>query len=222
LVPKDFRIRISSIEPNLLSDEIINLTSESEKLCDHFHIPLQSASNSILNLMKRRYNIELYKNLIYKVIEKIPNVGVGVDVIVGTPGETEEEFLKTYDFLKDLPISYMHVFTYSERPGTQALNYSGKVNHDDKKLRSNILRTLSEKKKKEFYSSQVGKELNVLYEQNYKQEVMEGFSSNYVKVRRVLNFDLVNKFTNSKIVDAIDNYCVAETLDNKYSVVSTG
>jgi len=123
-VEGEFRIRISSIEPNLLTDEIINLSAESEKLCNHFHIPLQSGSNAILRSMQRRYTAEDYKNVILKAKQQIPEIGIGVDVIVGYPGETEKEFMETYNFLLDLPISYLHVFTYSERPDTKALTIS--------------------------------------------------------------------------------------------------
>ena len=126
-IPGEFRIRVSSVEPNLLSDDIIRLTKESNKMCRHFHIPLQSGSPKILKLMQRRYTIDYYEKLIYKITNEVPDVGIGVDVIVGFPGETEEDFLNTYNFIKDLPLSYLHVFTYSERPYTKAISLPDSV-----------------------------------------------------------------------------------------------
>ncbi|MBE0551944.1 MAG: tRNA (N(6)-L-threonylcarbamoyladenosine(37)-C(2))-methylthiotransferase MtaB, partial [Ignavibacterium sp.] len=163
-VEGDFRIRISSIEPNLLTDEIINLTAESEKLCKHFHIPLQSGSSSILKSMQRRYTPYDYKNVILKTKQSIPDVGIGVDVIVGYPGETEKEFMETYNFLLDLPISYLHVFSYSERPDTKALTISDSVDPSERKKRSKMLRILSDKKKNDFYNRMIGKNIDVLFE----------------------------------------------------------
>jgi threonylcarbamoyladenosine tRNA methylthiotransferase MtaB len=206
----DFRIRISSIEPNLLTEEIIKLTAESKKLAKHFHIPLQSGSDKVLRLMKRRYDSSLYKKLIYKVKEIIPDAGIGVDVIVGTPGETEEDFQTTYEFIKNLPVSYLHVFTYSERPNTEAILMEGKVEQAEKKRRNNLLRILGEKKKTAFYKEQIGKELEVLFEHTEKDGNIEGFSSNYVRVRGASNFDLVNRLTNVKIVNANGEYCYSE------------
>ncbi len=132
-VEGDFRIRISSIEPNLLTDEIIELTADNPKICNHFHIPLQSGSNKILKLMQRRYNTADYKKVIEKVVNKISDVGIGIDVIIGFPGETEEDFLDTYNFLNELSASYLHVFTYSERPDTKAINMGEKVSVREKK-----------------------------------------------------------------------------------------
>ena len=132
-IPGEFRIRISSIEPNLLSDEIIQLTASNEKMCRHFHIPLQSGNSRILRQMKRRYKTEDYKRLIDKLNNALPGVGIGVDVIVGFPGETEEEFMTTYNFLRDLDISYLHVFTYSERPGTLASDMPEQVDVFERK-----------------------------------------------------------------------------------------
>jgi len=209
-VDGDFRIRISSIEPNLLTEDIIKLTAESEKLAKHFHIPLQSGSDNVLRLMKRRYDSSLYEKLIYKVKEIIPDAGIGVDVIVGTPGETEEDFLTTYDFIKKLPVSYLHVFTYSERPNTEAIMMDGKVEQSEKKRRNNMLRILGEKKKTAFYREQIGKKLEVLFEHTVKDESMEGFSSNYVRVKGAINFDLVNRLTSVKIVNANGEYCFSE------------
>ncbi len=206
----DFRIRISSIEPNLLTEDIIKLTAENEKLAKHFHIPLQSGSDNVLRLMKRRYDSSLYEKLIYKVKEIIPEAGIGVDVIVGTPGETENDFETTYEFIKKLPVSYLHVFTYSERPNTEAILMNGKVEQSEKKRRNNMLRILGEKKKTAFYREQIGKKLEVLFEHTVKNESMEGFSSNYVRVKGASNFDLVNRLTNVKIVNANGEYCYSE------------
>ncbi|NOX17516.1 MAG: tRNA (N(6)-L-threonylcarbamoyladenosine(37)-C(2))-methylthiotransferase MtaB [Chlorobi bacterium] len=209
-IEDNFRIRISSIEPNLLTEDIIRLTAESEKLAKHFHIPLQSGSDKVLRLMKRRYDSSLYEKLIYKVKEIIPEAGIGVDVIVGTPGETEEDFLTTYEFIKKLPVSYLHVFTYSERPNTEAILMDGKVEQAEKKRRNGMLRILGEKKKTAFYKEQIGKELKVLFEHTEKEGTLEGFSSNYVRVKGASNFDLVNRLTNVKIVNANGEYCYSE------------
>ncbi len=211
-VEGDFRIRISSIEPNLLTDEIIDLAADSEKLCDHFHIPLQSGSDNVLRLMKRRYNSGFYAKLIEKVKMRIPDAGIGVDVIVGTPGETEENFLETYNFVKELPVSYLHVFTYSERPNTPAVMMDGKVDYAERKRRNKMLRILSDKKKFSFYKSMTGKELKVLFESENKEGSIFGFASNYVRVKESFNSDLVNKFSFVKIKDANANYCVSDSI----------
>lgn len=191
-VEGDFRLRISSIEPNLLTDEIIKLAVESEKICKHFHIPLQSGSNSILRSMQRRYTVEDYKNIIEKVKERIPDCGIGVDVIVGYPGETEKEFLETYNFLVELPVSYLHVFTYSERPDTKAINIDAKVDISERKKRNKMLRILSDKKKNAFYTSMINKELNVLFESKNEDDTVKGFSSNYVRVQTKYSPELEN------------------------------
>ena len=219
-VPGNFRIRISSIEPNLLTDDILKLTAENEKLCNHFHIPLQSGSDNVLKLMQRRYNSSYYKDLVYRIREVLPDAGIGVDVIVGTPGETEEDFLTTYEFLKELPFSYLHVFTYSERPGTKALEIPGKVSLRERKRRNKILRELSDKKRKDFYRSMLGKELTVLFEEQNSDGFIKGFSENYVRVQYPFNSDLVNEFVNVKITDAEENICSAEIVQKeKLSVV---
>jgi threonylcarbamoyladenosine tRNA methylthiotransferase MtaB len=192
-VDGNFRIRISSIEPNLLTDEILNLTIGSEKLCKHFHIPLQSGSSSILKSMQRRYTADDYKKVILKAKQLIPDVGIGVDVIVGYPGETEKEFMETYNILLDLPISYLHVFTYSERPDTKALAYSDSVDPAVRKRRSRMLRILSDKKKNDFYNQMIGKNLDVLFESKGKDDSIKGFSSNYVRVQNRFHNDLENQ-----------------------------
>jgi len=209
-VPGDFRIRISSIEPNLLNDNILALTADNEKMCNHFHIPLQSGSPKVLKLMQRRYKVEDYSRLIYKAKERIPDLGIGVDVIVGFPGETEEEFLKTYNFLKDLPVSYLHVFTYSERPDTKSISMEGSVEIFERKKRNQMLRILSEKKKHQFYRSMDGKILKVLFEDQNKGGIISGFSSNYVRVFQKYDNSLVNEFSAVKIKNIKSEMCTGE------------
>ena len=214
----DFRIRISSIEPNLLSDEIIKLTAENEKLCNHFHIPLQSGSHKILKMMKRRYNVEDYYNLIHKSISKIEDLGIGVDVIVGFPSETEDDFMQTYNFLKELPVSYLHVFTYSERPNTVAIKLANPVDVQERRRRSNMLRILSEKKRHEFYKQMSGKELDVLFESENISGKIKGFSSNYVRVSQDYNPNLVNKIYSVAIDNILDNTCSGNIKGTKKSI----
>lgn len=214
----DFRIRISSIEPNLLTDDILNLTANNNKFCNHFHIPLQSGSEKILRLMQRRYKLEDYRNLIYKVQSKIPDAGIGVDVITGFPGETKEDFLDTYNFIKELPVSYLHAFTYSERPNTKAINMNGKLDTHEKRERTNMLRILSEKKKFEFHQSMFDKTNEVLFETENHDGFMNGFTSNYIKVRSTYNEKLVNSFNNVKIKKSYGTYCEAEIITTDKSV----
>jgi len=208
----DFRIRISSIEPNLLTDEIIDLAADNPKICNHFHIPMQSGSDNVLGLMQRRYNTSDYQKIIYKVSERIKDVGIGIDVIIGSPGETEEDFLSTYNFLKDLPASYLHVFSYSERPDTKAILMDGKIDISEKKRRSSMLRILSEKLKNKFYNSMIEKELQVLFEDTEKDSHLYGYSSNYIRIKYPLHSDLANKFKIVKIKDVNDNICSVENL----------
>jgi threonylcarbamoyladenosine tRNA methylthiotransferase MtaB len=210
-VEGDFRIRISSIEPNLLTDEILDLTAKDSRMCNHFHIPLQSGSVKILKLMQRRYKVEDYQKLILKATEQIENLGIGVDVIVGFPGETEEDFLETYNFLKELPISYLHVFTFSERPNTKAISMPGSVDILERKRRSNMLRILGAKKRHEFYEKMVGKELTVLFEHENNDGVMKGFTSNYVRINHSYNPELINKFVRVKVTEVDENICTAES-----------
>ena len=214
----DFRIRISSIEPNLLSDEIINLTAENEKICNHFHIPLQSGSPKILKMMRRRYNVGDYSNLIYKSKDRIEDLGIGVDVIVGFPGETENDFMQTYNFLKELPVSYLHVFSYSERPNTAAIEFDNTVDIFERRRRSNMLRILSEKKRYEFYQQMIGKELDVLFESENISGKIKGFSSNYVRVVLDYNPNLVNKVYSVAIDNIVDNTCSGNIKGTKKSV----
>ncbi|WP_428067590.1 tRNA (N(6)-L-threonylcarbamoyladenosine(37)-C(2))-methylthiotransferase MtaB [Chryseobacterium gambrini] len=181
------RIRISSIEPNLLKDESIELVSKSKSFVPHFHIPLQSGSDELLKKMKRRYLTKLYTDRVNKIREVMPNAAIGVDVIVGFPGETEELFMETYNFLNELPITYLHVFTYSERENTEAAEMEGVVPIPERKRRNKMLRILSEKKKMAFYQTQLGKTLPVLWEHENKDGKMFGFTENYVRVQK--NFD---------------------------------
>lgn len=211
-VEGDFRIRISSIEPNLLSDDIINLTADSSKICNHFHIPLQSGSDKVLGLMQRRYNTSDFEKVIYKAVDRIKDIGLGIDVIVGSPGETDEDFLSTYNFLKDLPISYLHVFSYSERPNTKAILMDGKVSIEEKKRRSSMLRILSEKLKNNYYLGMKGKEFQVLFEESEKDSKIFGFTSNYIRVQHPYNSDLANRFKIVKIKYVNDNICAVENL----------
>ena len=195
------RIRISSIEPNLLSNEIIELSSISKKLMPHFHIPLQSGSDNILKAMRRRYDTNLYADLIKKIKIRIPDVAIGVDVMVGFPGETEEDFLSTYNFIKKLEISYLHVFTYSERPNTDALNLDKIVSMEKRKERSKILHSLSDEKLSNFYDQFIGQKRPVLFE-SIKNGQLIGHSDNYIKIKSNGTPDLINTIQN---VDLLDN-----------------
>ena len=187
-----YRYRISSIEPNLLSNETIDFVSRSQKFAPHFHIPLQSGSNEILKLMKRRYQRELYAERVATIKSKMPHACIGVDVIVGFPGETEELFLETYDFLNSLDISYLHVFTYSERDNTEAAEMTEVVPMDVRNKRNKMLRILSAKKRRAFYESQLGYQGTVLVEAEQKKGRMYGFTENYVKVSLPYNENWVN------------------------------
>ena len=187
------RIRISSIEPNLLKDETIELVAESQNFVPHFHIPLQSGSDEILKKMKRRYLTALYTNRVKKIRDMLPDACIGVDVIVGFPGESEEKFLETYKFLSELPISYLHVFTYSERDNTEAVKMEGVVPISERKKRNKMLRILSEKKKMAFYQSQIGKTLPVLWEHEEKNGMMFGFTDNYVRVQKPYDPASINR-----------------------------
>ena len=193
------RLRISSIEPNLIKDETIDFIAQSNSFVPHFHIPLQSGSNEILKKMKRRYLRELYVSRVAKIREVMPDACIGVDVIVGFPGETDELFLETYYFLNDLDISYLHVFTYSERDNTEAVLMDGVVPDEVRAKRSKMLRGLSAKKRNAFYESQLGKEKTVLFESDNKQGYIHGFTENYVKVKAPWDPALVNTLHKVKL-----------------------
>jgi len=186
------RLRISSIEPNLLKNETIEFVSQSRTFVPHFHIPLQSGSNEILKKMKRRYLREVYTERVAKIREVMPHACIGVDVIVGFPGETDEHFIETYYFLNDLDISYLHVFTYSERDNTEAVDMDGVVPANVRSKRSKMLRGLSVKKRRAFYESQIGTNRTVLFESENKEGYIHGFTENYVKVKTPWNPELVN------------------------------
>ena len=191
-VPGIERLRISSIEPNLLKNETIEFVAESNSFVPHFHIPLQSGSNDLLKLMKRRYLRELYTERVAKIREVMPHACIGVDVIVGFPGETEEHFLETYHFLNEMDISYLHVFTYSERDNTLAAEMEGVVPMNIRNKRSKMLRGLSVKKRRAFYEHQLGTTRDVLFEGENKQGYIHGFTENYIKVKAPWNPELVN------------------------------
>ena len=188
------RFRISSIEPNLLSDEIIDFVAQSNKIVPHFHIPLQSGNDEILTKMRRKYLSSLYEERISRIKSKMPNCCVGVDVIVGFPGESEEHFLSTYDFINSLDVSYLHVFPYSERNNTTAKKLPYKVSKSEKTDRAQRLRILSAKKKRYFYESQISKTMSVLWEEeNHGGDLMQGFSENYIRFEAPYDSNKVNK-----------------------------
>jgi len=184
------RYRISSIEPNLLTDEIIDLAVAEDKILPHFHIPLQSGCNKILGMMRRRYTREVFADRISAVIMRIPYAGIGADVIIGFPGETSSDFEDTYAFIESLPLSYLHVFTFSERPDTVAEKLPGKVDYNEKESRSKKLIALSEKKSLEFYQSNLGLETSVLFERTRTEGLITGFTSNYIRVEHPWNSKL--------------------------------
>ena len=186
------RLRISSIEPNLLKNETIDFVAKSNSFVPHFHIPLQSGSDVLLKKMKRRYLRKTYTNRVVRIKEVMPNACIGVDVIVGFPGETDELFLETYNYLNEMDISYLHVFTYSERPNTEAVDLEGVVPKKVRAKRSKMLRGLSAKKRRSFYESQLGNTLTVLFENENKEGYINGFTENYVKVKAPWNPELIN------------------------------
>ncbi|GAK77722.1 MULTISPECIES: tRNA (N(6)-L-threonylcarbamoyladenosine(37)-C(2))-methylthiotransferase MtaB [Flavobacteriaceae] len=197
------RLRISSIEPNLLKNETIEFVSGANAFVPHFHIPLQAGNNELLGKMKRRYNRELYVDRVTKIKEVMPDCCIGVDVIVGFPGETDDHFLDTYNFLSNLNISYLHVFTYSERDNTEAATMEGVVPKKVRAKRSKMLRGLSVKKRRAFYESQLGKTKTVLWEAENKEGFIQGFTENYVKVKTYWNPELVNELQ-TVTLDVID------------------
>ncbi|MEI9921813.1 MAG: tRNA (N(6)-L-threonylcarbamoyladenosine(37)-C(2))-methylthiotransferase MtaB [Bacteroidota bacterium] len=212
------RFRISSIEPNLLTDEIISFVASSKKFVPHFHIPLQSGSNTILKLMRRRYQRELYAGRVQKIRELMPDCCIGVDVIVGFPGETEENFLETYHFLNELAISYLHVFTYSERQNTLASTMSDVVPASVRADRSKMLHSLSDKKRRAFYETNIGKEAVVLFENDTENGMMFGFTENYVKVTAKYDPLLVNELKAVKLT-SINNEQLVEVSDLETEVL---
>ena len=204
LIPDLNRVRISSIEPNLLSDEIIQFVHNSNSFVKHFHIPLQSGSDKILKLMKRRYLKNLYISRINKIKELMPDCCIGVDVIVGFPGETEEEFNETYEFLEALNISYLHVFSYSERDNTESLKINHKIPKKIRATRSQILRKLSEKKKMNFYKSNINQIRPVLFESKNYDGYIYGYTDNYVRVKTLWSKNLVDNVVDCELINIDD------------------
>ncbi|RAJ16900.1 tRNA (N(6)-L-threonylcarbamoyladenosine(37)-C(2))-methylthiotransferase MtaB [Olleya aquimaris] len=211
------RLRISSIEPNLLKNETIEFVATSDTFVPHFHIPLQSGSNTVLKAMRRRYMRELYVDRVKKIKQVMPHACIGVDVIVGFPGETEEHFLETYNFLNDLDISYLHVFTYSERANTIAANLDGVVPKNIRSKRSKMLRGLSAKKRRAFYESQIGTTRKVLFESENKEGYIHGFTGNYVKVKAPWNPELVNTLYEVELTKIDDDGLVRFEFLKQYS-----
>ena len=194
------RFRISSIEPNLLTDAIISFVASSEKFVPHYHVPLQSGSNKILKLMKRRYQRELYAERVQRIKEAMPNACIGVDVIVGFPGESDADFQETLQFLKDLDISYLHVFTYSERANTPAAEMTHVVPQNIRAARSKMLHILSDKKRRKFYEDNIGRQANVLFEHDVEDGMMHGFTENYVRISAKYDPVLINEIVPVQLV----------------------
>lgn len=187
------RFRISSIEPNLITDEIIEFVAKAKRFVPHFHIPLQSGSDKILRLMKRRYKRSLYHSKVTKIKSIMPHACIGVDVIVGFPGESEEDFMDTYDFVKSMDVSYLHVFTYSERANTPAAIMDGRVPIEERRRRNKMLRILSDRKKMQFYEDYLGTNRSVLFEASKKPKMMSGYTDNYLRIETNLVPELLNK-----------------------------
>ncbi len=199
------RLRLGSIEPNLLKDEIIELVAGSKVIMPHFHIPLQSGSDEVLSLMKRKYSTDLFAKRVHRIREIVPHAFIGVDVIAGTNGETEELFQESYDFINGLEISQLHAFTYSERSGTQALKIPWKVEIEDRKRRTQMYINLSEKKLRAFYEKHLGSEQTVLFENTPNSERMNGFTGNYIKVETAHNINLVNQLIDVNLISVLPN-----------------
>jgi threonylcarbamoyladenosine tRNA methylthiotransferase MtaB len=209
------RIRISSIEPNLLRDETIDFVSKSNRFVPHFHIPLQSGSNTLLKKMRRRYMRELYADKVSRIKSAMPHACIGVDVIVGFPGETDELFQETYQFLTNLDIAYLHVFTYSERDNTDAATYEGVVPKSIRNQRNKMLRILSTKKQYEFYRSQLGQKMHVLFESENKDGFIHGFTPNYIKVALPYDEKLINQVIPVQLSKITDKGTVQGVVSNK-------
>jgi len=209
------RFRISSIEPNLCTDEIIEFVAQSTRFVPHFHIPLQSGSNKMLRLMRRRYLRELYAERVQKIKTLMPHACIGVDVIVGFPGETEEDFMETYHFLNNLDISYLHVFTYSERANTPAAEMEGTVPMEERRRRNDMLTILSHKKRRYFYEKHIGQVREVLFEHSRTSGLMSGFTDNYIKIETTLQPEWINQvlpmrlkgFGQEDVLEAVPETC---------------
>ncbi len=193
------RYRISSIEPNLVNNEVIDFVADSKRFLPHFHIPLQSGNNKQLKAMRRRYKRELYADRVAYIKERMPHACIGVDVIVGFPGETEEDFLETYKFINNLDVSYLHVFTYSERANTLAADMEGVVSVEERRRRNEMLSILSEKKRRHFYEQSLGEQRQVLFEKHSNAALMSGYTDNYIKVELPFDESLLNTVSNVEL-----------------------
>jgi len=202
------RIRISSIEPNLLSREMVDFILQSNRICNHFHIPLQSGSDAVLKQMRRRYLARDYQHFVEYIKGRDSDAGIGVDVIVGFPGETDELFNESYTFLSNLPVSYLHVFTYSERPNTPAVQFPGAVEPGVRAQRSEALRMLSKSKRYQFYSSFVRRTVTVLFEGAANDGCLTGLTANYIRVEAPADRVRVNEVTEVKLTGVNDTHCV--------------
>ncbi len=209
-IPGLERIRLSSLEPNEINDDLLDWIVNSNKICHHFHVPLQNGDDDILKRMKRNYNVEFFENVIRKIKQRLPHCGLGTDVIVGFPGETEKNFQNSVQLIERLPFSYLHVFSYSKRPGTKAAQFSDQVEPRIIKERSEILRQIAKKKKRDFYISRVGKIERVLWEEEKTNNIMNGWTDNYVRVRTKANEKLVNQICHVKITSAEQNFVLGE------------
>jgi threonylcarbamoyladenosine tRNA methylthiotransferase MtaB len=203
------RIRISSIEPDLVGDNLINLFASSQKLLPHFHIPLQAGSNKILGLMRRRYNTGLFEKLTLNLVKSIPGVSVGTDIITAFPGETDEDFIHGLNFVKSLPLSYLHVFNYSPRKNTVAIDLPNRVNSIIAKERSKILHLVSEEKQREFNQRNIGSNRKVLFENRNKMGVFQGFTDNYIKVEAISTDNIKNQIFEVKLLKLNENGLVS-------------
>lgn len=212
-IEADVRFRISSIEPNLLTEDIISYVAESKRIMPHFHIPLQSGSNEILSLMKRKYKRELFAQRVEKINTLMPDAFIGVDVIVGVHGETQAHFEDSYQFIESLDISQLHVFTYSERTGTRMLNFDHKNAIAERRKRSEMLQALSDKKTEAFYEKHKGKSYPVLWERRTKGNLMTGFTSNYIRVEKPNDPALINQFETIQLGDWNENKTALEAIN---------
>ena len=206
------RIRVSSIEPNLLTEELIDTWLGSKKVCDHFHIPLQSGTDEILRKMRRRYTTDYYHRLIHSIRSKSPQAGIGVDVIVGFPGETEAIFQESFNFIHELPVSYLHVFTYSERPNTPSVNYPGRIEPRVRYSHSDSLRVVGQMKRSAFHQSQRGKILPVLIEGTIENNTLSGYTNNYVRVTVPYHPSLENVIAMARIGEFTGEHCEGEVV----------
>ncbi|HVZ40353.1 MAG TPA: tRNA (N(6)-L-threonylcarbamoyladenosine(37)-C(2))-methylthiotransferase MtaB [Candidatus Kapabacteria bacterium] len=218
-VPGLERMRISSIEPNLLTDRIIHLAAASDRMLPHFHVPLQSGSDAVLGRMRRRYRSSVYRDRVERIVAAMPDAAIGVDVIVGFPGESDTHFQETYDFLHALPVAYLHVFTYSERENTPASAFEGVVPVAERRNRTRMLRTLSEKKRAAFAVRHCGEERSVLFEHGSGSGTMLGFTENYIRVGVPYNSALANRIVRVRLGEFQGDYCTAGIVSDISSFV---